>query len=79
MCKDKFKKCLVAEAFSMALATDMLTSIATEEVVERWGITHKVIIVRHGQGSNMEAAMEVLTEDYGKSFLVVRIGCNCAF
>ena len=71
MCKDKFKKCLVAEAFSMALAT--------EEVVERWGITHKVIIVRHDQGSNMEAAMEVLTEDYGKSFLVVRIGCNCAF
>ena len=32
-------------------------------VGERWGITHKVIIVSHDQGSNMEAAMEVLTND----------------
>ena len=34
-----------------------------KEVGERWGITDKVIIVSHDQGSNMEAAMEVLTED----------------
>ena len=32
-------------------------------VGERWGITHKVIIVSHDQGSKMEAAMEILTED----------------
>ena len=102
-CKDKLKKRLAAEAFSMALITDIWTSMATEaymtvtchfidpnlklqnfvlemigfperhtgvniaeklkEVGERWGITHKVIIVSHDQGSNMEAAMEVLTED----------------
>ena len=31
--------------------------------LERWGITHKVIIVNHDQGSNMVAAMEILTED----------------
>ena len=101
-CKDKLKKCLAAEEFSMALTTDIWTSMATEaymtvtchfidpngklqnfvlerigfperhtgvniaeklkEVGERWGITHKVIIVSHDQGSNMEAAMEVLTE-----------------
>jgi len=97
------KKRLEAEAFSMALTTDIWTSIATEAymtvtchyidqnlqlqnfvletlafperhtggniadklkgVGERWGITHKVIIVSHDQGSNMEAAMEVLTND----------------
>ena len=103
MCKDKFKKCLAAEAFSMALTTDIWTSMTTEaymtvtchfidpnlklqnfvletirfperhtgvniaeklkEVGERWGKTDKVIIVSHDQGSNMEAAMKVLTED----------------
>ena len=102
-CKDKLKKCLEAEALSMALTTDIWTSMATEEymtvtahyidpnlklqnfvletlpfperhtgvnvaeklkgVGERWGITHKVIIVNHDQGSNMEAAMEILTEE----------------
>ena len=95
--KDKLKKHLAAEAFSMVLTIDIWTSMATEaymtvtchfidpnlklqnfvletigflerhtgvniaeklkEVGERWGITHKVIIVSHDQGSNMEAAM----------------------
>ena len=102
-CKDKLKKCLEAEALSMALTTNIWTSMATEAymtvtahyidpnlklqnfvletfpfperhtdvnvaeklkgVGERWGITHKVIIVNHDQGSNMEAAMEILTEE----------------
>ena len=102
-CKDKLKKRLEAEALSIALTTDIWTSMATEAymtvtghyidpnlklqnfvletlpfperhtgvniaeklkgVGERWGITHKVIIVSHDQGSNVEAAMEILTED----------------
>ena len=97
------KKRLEAEALSMALTTDIWTSMATEAYMtvighyidpncklqnfvletlsfperhtgvntaeklkgigERWGITHKVIIVNHDQGSNMVAAMEILTED----------------
>ena len=33
------------------------------EVGERWRIISKVIIVSHDQASNMEAAMEILTEE----------------
>ena len=102
-CKDKLKKRLEAEACSMALTKDILTSMTTEAymtvtahyidpnvklqnfvletlpfperhtgvniaeklkgVGERWGIIHKVMIVSHDQGSNMEAALEILTEE----------------
>lgn len=31
---------------------------------ERWGIIHEVITVSHDQASNMEAAMQILMEDY---------------
>ena len=34
-----------------------------KEVGERWGIIGKVITVSHDQALNMEAAMEILTED----------------
>ena len=34
-----------------------------KEVGERWRIISKVIIVSHDQASNMEAAMEILTEE----------------
>ena len=32
-------------------------------VWERWGITQNVVTVSHDQASNMEAAMDMLTED----------------
>ena len=102
-CKDKLKKRLEAEACSMALTTDIWTSMATQAymtvtahyidpnfklqnfvletlpfperhtgvniaeklkgVGERWGIIHKVMMVSHDQGSNMEAAMEIMIEE----------------
>ena len=44
--------------------TGVATAEKLKDVGERWGIIDKVITISHDQASNIEADMEILTEDF---------------